>query len=213
MRIPAQGYFPMVHPVRGYGQANRNMVYIGNDGFGVTQTTLSKTFYVQPGINEIPLSFDYYFLSEEVPEYLSPGGCGRCNCNRFADSFFIEVTRPSGATSIIFLKLTTDFPYSPLYGTQWDFWPLNILNIGEPGGDVRPYDLGSYLYDPPKPLFYVCPVWQNLEIGIVAGRVRNEVIHFDEGPGEYTISISVSDWGDEIGDSAIVIDNIRFRPE
>jgi hypothetical protein len=83
--------------------------------------------------------------------------------------------------------------------------------------DFKTADEDDYIFEiiaqvAPDTEFYVCLVTQNLEIGIVAGRMRNEVIQIDKQPGEYTMSISVCDAGDEVEDSAIVIDNIRFRP-
>ena len=189
------------------------MVYIGNDGSAVSESTLSKTFTVQQGVTEIPLSFDYYFVSEEAPEYLRSGGCGRCTCNLFSDYFKITMTSPSGATSNLYLRDTIYFD-SLVGDPDWDYSSLDTLNIGAPGGEVRPYDLGDYLYG--TPLSNVCPVifeGGNVQIGVASGREVNELIPITEGPGEYTISISVHDVADDVGDSAIVIDNIRFRPE
>lgn len=201
-------YSPVNHPVRGRGQANRKMVYVGNDGGDISQTTLSRTFTVQPGVTEIPLSMDFYFISEEVPEYLMRGECGRCNCNIFWDSFEIKVTAPNGENIFRHEKFTFDYE---IESGGWNIYSSSILNIGEPGCELRPYDLGSYLYG--TPLSIVCPILENVNAGIVRSSIINQPIPVSGGPGEYTISISIFDWTDEVGDSAIVIDNIRFRPE
>ncbi len=210
MENGTSGYTPRTHPFRGQGEANRNMLYIGNDGGGISQTTVSRTFTVQEGVYEIPFSFDYYFLSEEVPEYLDAGECSRCTCDLFDDYFNISVTSPVRETSYSLTGNISDFPINDPYQSGWESWPSTTLNIGEPGADVRPYDLGDYLYD--TPLTNVCTVTENLNIGVFPGRVINALIPIDE-TGVYTISISINDAADMLGDSAIVIDNIRFRPE
>ena len=172
------------HPFR--QGPNEWMAYIDNSGEVVSGTTISQSFCVQPGVTSTPFSFDAYFVTDEFPEWFS-SGC-------YMDGFGIRVEAPSGLSAYFLVKTHQDF-----YLDQYN-WHSDI-DIGDPGLVVHPYDRMN-----PQ-----CYNWQNVVVGGVPFAVRSHEIFFTEGPGEYTISISIMDDYDTIGDSALYIDNIRFR--
>ena len=168
---------------------NRRMALIGNDGNERTSTTLSQTFTVQPGVEGTYLSYDYIFATEEFPDYY--------NC--YFDYMFVSVEAPSGSNVYFMVKDMTDF-----FPTQIDWFTADSLDIGVPGLITRPYDLEKI----------GCYVWQSSSItGVVYEHVRDTYIPFSEGPGEYTISISIWDEYDSIVDSVLLIDNVRFKQD
>ncbi|MBN1815760.1 MAG: S8 family serine peptidase, partial [Sedimentisphaerales bacterium] len=169
---------------------NRRMALIGNDGPDRTRTTLSRTFYVQPGVVETYLSFDYTFVTEEFPDYYS------INCPYF-DYLSVSVAGPSGTNVYSMHRDLMSFT-SDQYHSFYDY----SLDIGELGLDTHPYDLN----------YRQCPiVFDNSTTGVVYQHVNGIHISFDEGPGFYTISFSISDSYDAVGDSVLLIDNIRFK--
>jgi hypothetical protein len=166
---------------------NRRMALIGNDGNERTSTTLSQAFTVQPGVEGTYLSFDYKFATEEFPDYY--------NC--YFDYMYVRVEAPSGSSVYFMEKNMTDF-----LPAQIDWFTDDRLDIGVPGLITHPFDLNNS----------ACDVWQlNSTTGVVYEHVRGAYIPFSEGPGEYTMYISIWDEYDSIVDSVLLIDNIRFK--
>jgi hypothetical protein len=173
---------------------NRRMALIGNDGPERSGTTISRTFTAQPGVQGTDLSFDYLFATEEFPDY------HEC----YFDYMFVSVKTPSGSTVYSMLRNMTDFVPDEI---DWYNYEDDGLDIGESGPGTHPYDID-------KARSGLCDFFQSNTItGVVSEHVRGVYIPFTEGSGEYTISIGIRDDYDEIVDSELLIDNIRFKRE
>jgi hypothetical protein len=122
------------------------------------------------------------------------------NYDCYNDFVEVVVRGPSGSTHPYYRwERTSTFHYAPYYqGTD--------IDIGDPGSVGRPYDHGM-------PQCWSGNVsWEgDNRVGAARFFEGSDVIFFTEGPGEYTIEIFISDATDTIVDSALFIDNIRFR--
>jgi subtilisin family serine protease len=155
---------PFLHPSRGNDWGW--MAYINNSGPLVTRTTLSQSFYVQPGVTSTRFSFDAYFLTEEISLYGQ-----QCS---YSDYISVSVIGPSGASFYSQMKSLTDY-----YRTQYVVFDIIDMDIGDPGLVDHPYDIR-----------YPCDVWSMRdEVGVVPFRTVSHEIFFSEGPGIYTILI------------------------
>ena len=175
------------------GNINDWMAYIDNSGPDVSGTMISQSFYVHPGVESTSFSFEGYFVTDEFPEWHGRGYC-------YEDDVRVAVRGPSGNTGpYLKMEFVSTFAYSQYYSST-------DIDIGDPGLLEHAYDV---MY-PDCSWFY-----GNNYVGVVRFYESNGEILFTEGPGEYTIEISVWDHAHDnaetIVDSALLIDNIRFR--
>lgn len=125
-------------------------------------TTLSHTFKIQPGVTQLPIRFDYNFVSEEYPEFVG---------TQYNDSLTIVVVAPNGATTTLAAESVNGSNFSAIGGIDF------------PGGDATVGQTG----------------WRKATANIPA----------TEGPGTYRVFIT--DAGDDIYDSVVLIDHIELK--
>ena len=112
------------------GDINNWMAYIDNSGPDVSGTTISQSFYVQPGVEATAFSFEGYFVTDEYFEWHNVA----VNYNCYNDFVEVIVRGPSGSTYPYYRwERISTFNYAPYYqGTD--------IDIGDPGSVGRPYD-------------------------------------------------------------------------
>lgn len=123
---------------------------------------LTQTFDIQSGVNSIPISFDYNFVTEEYPEWVG---------SIYDDKLRITLITPSGNIVTLAAESVNGSTFIPVGGIDF------------PGGDNT---VGM-------------TNWQTSTVNVLV----------TEGAGTY--EIFVEDAGDDIYDSVVLIDNIRFK--
>ena len=123
---------------------------------------LTQAFRIQSGVNSIPVSFDYNFVTEEYPEWVG---------SIYDDGVNITLKTPSGSIVTLATESVNGSSFSPITGIDF------------PGGDET--------------------------VGMTGWKSKTVTVPVTEGEGEY--QIFVEDAGDDIYDSVILIDNIRFK--
>jgi len=125
-------------------------------------TTISRQFIVQPGVTELPIRFDYNFVSEEYPEYVD---------SIYDDSLEIVVVAPNGTTTTLAAESVNASAFSTIGG------------IDLPGGDDT--------------------------VGETGWKKALATIPITAGSGTYRVFIT--DAGDDIYDSVVLIDHIELK--
>ncbi len=127
-----------------------------------SSSKITQAFTVQSGVNSIPVSFDYNFVTEEYPEWVG---------TVYNDALYIRMRTPSGNV----VTLATESVNTSTFVT--------LGGIDFPGGDNT--------------------------VGMTGWKPVTMSVPVTEGAGTYEIFIE--DRGDDIYDSVILIDNIRFK--
>lgn len=125
-------------------------------------TTLSHDFTVQAGITELPIRFDYNFVTEEYPEFVG---------TIYNDSMKIVVVAPNGSTTILATESVNGSNFSSIGGIDF------------PGGDNT--------------------------VGETGWRKATATIPITAGAGTYRVRIT--DAGDDVYDSVVLIDHIELK--
>jgi hypothetical protein len=128
------------------------------------------------------LRFDFTFLSEEFPEFIQ---------TRFDDIFTARITTPSGDNQVAKVEVN-DFPTGPPVG--YTLIGDCFLNAPLEGDDT----CGQIIGDPGNP-----PGWRTATVDL------SNFAPIDP-PVTVELVFTVSDAGDNIYDTHVLVDNIRF---
>jgi subtilisin family serine protease len=124
--------------------------------------SLTQNFKIQPGVTNLPLTFDYTFVTEEYPEWIG---------TIYNDALSITLITPSGNQQQLASETVNSSSFTSISGIDF------------PGGDNTIGWTG----------------WKTIHVNVPV----------TEGSGTYKIYIT--DAGDDIYDSVILIDNIKFK--
>ncbi len=170
----------------------------GQDGAEINDLTqLAVTLQVP--INVTGFSFDFMFLSVEYPEYV---------CSEFNDTFYALVDgepqlNGGQRANVSFDNQQNEITVNAGFFETPPNWTVSIAGTGyEPADTVFMCGIGSVPgCTPPNP----CPNYR----GSMTGWLRTTS---PLTPGEtVTITFSIHDEGDNVLDSAVVIDNFRWQ--
>jgi len=170
----------------------------GQDGADIYDLTQFAVTLVVP-INVTGFSFDFLFLSVEYPEYV---------CSEYNDTFYALVDGEPGLnggqrTNVSFDNQQNEITVNNGFFEASPNWSVSITGTGYEGADAMAM-CGMFPVPgctPPNP----CPQYK----GSITGWLRTTS---PLTPGEsVTITFSIHDEGDEILDSAVVIDNWRWQ--
>ena len=149
---------------------------------GYDTAMVSLTLTVPDGVTT--LSFDFLFLSAEYPDFIQAG---------FNDTFSATLQTPSGSQQLAF-----DRAGRPINVDSVSFYPAFSSNAGGTGYDIFAPD--------PAGVTYVFPGGVP-DAGLTDWLSASGAVT----PGStITIEFGIADLGDDILDSTVLVDNVRF---